>query len=73
MEDEDEEAPLAVEISRVPDASRPQDGDVSAGFTVIYGYFGAGNSTVILSVSFGCVFVHETELNLYFFSLSTIL
>lgn len=51
MEDE-EEAPLAVEIGSLPDANRTDDGDISVGITVITGYLGAGKSTVLFSVAF---------------------
>lgn len=46
MEDEEEEAPLAVQIEQ-SDSKRPQHGDVSVGVTVITGYLGAGKSTLV--------------------------
>lgn len=54
MEDEGDEAPLAVQIDGPIEASSqnqlksspPKDGDVAVGVTVITGYLGAGKSTV---------------------------
>ncbi|KAF3431564.1 hypothetical protein FNV43_RR26295 [Rhamnella rubrinervis] len=55
MEDEEEEAPLAVEVDEPIElssqnqlsSSPPKDGDVSVGVTVITGYLGAGKSTLV--------------------------